>query len=182
MGFNLCSGQHWKNNAEISDSTNSSVLQSSKNVPKEFDGELTNWNTKRTSYSCSRLPITRSHWNIWLLKPPKITWSSSRVCRRCQLCKADLAFLAAQTLAKILHNIENIENCPLQPQGEERQEGRGGKWSLGVVLEHLSSHSVNGLLLTAVSDTVYWFPGDVRPENTGSDTSCFVDHAPCQQD
>lgn len=33
-----------------------------------------------------------------------------------------------------------------------------------------------GLLVTAVLDTIDWFPGDVRPENTGSDTSCFVDH------
>lgn len=102
VGFNLCSCQHWENSTEISDSTNSSVLQSSKHVLKEFNWELTNWNTKRMSYSCSSLPIPCSHGNIWLLKPPKIPWSFSRVC---QLYKAALAFLTAQTLAKILHNI-----------------------------------------------------------------------------
>lgn len=79
VGFNLCFCQHWKNSTEISDSTHSLMLQSFKHVLKELNWELTNWNTKRTSYSCSSLPIPCWHWNIWLLKPPKIPWSISCV-------------------------------------------------------------------------------------------------------
>lgn len=102
------------------------VLQSSKNVLKEFHRELTNWNTKGTSCSCSSLPIACSHWNIWVLKPPRITWSFSRVFRLCQLCKADLAFLTAQTLAKILHNI-NMCSGEIQKIAHFSHRGRRGR-------------------------------------------------------